>query len=231
MIHGYRERHSKFGSKMRDFILGWQDGLVNVLGIVLGIATATADTRLILISGLVAAFAEAISMAAVAYTSTNAEIHFYKSEMDREKRETKEMPDKERNEIRQIYEQRGFRGKLLSDIVKHISSNRRTWVENMMEDELKLSPVKDKPLNAAAVVMLAALVAAVIPLVPFVFFTVETAIAYALVLSIIALFIAGSIEARITVGDWKKRGIEMAVIGMMAAMLGYIIGKLLGASF
>jgi len=106
------------GSKLRDFILGWQDGLVNVLGLVLGIATATQSTKLILISGLVAASAEAISMAAVAYTSTKAEIDFYNSELKRENKEVKEMPETERKEIRNIYLRRGFSGKLLDDVVK-----------------------------------------------------------------------------------------------------------------
>jgi VIT1/CCC1 family predicted Fe2+/Mn2+ transporter len=224
----YKESHSKMGSKLRDFILGWQDGLVNVLGLVLGIASATQSTKLILISGLVAASAEAISMAAVAYTSTKAELDFYKSELEREKRETKEMPDIERKEIRDIYARRGFSGSLLDAIVKKVTLNKRIWVENMMEDELKLSPVKDKPLDAAAVVFAASIVAAIIPLIPFVFFPVFTAIIYTLAISVVTLFIAGAIEAKITIGNWEKRGAEMAVIGMLAALLGYLIGKLLG---
>jgi VIT1/CCC1 family predicted Fe2+/Mn2+ transporter len=224
----YKERHSKMGSKLRDFILGWQDGLVNVLGLVLGIATATQSTKLILISGVVAASAEAISMAAVAYTSTKAEIDFYKSELEREKREVKDMPEIERKEIRDIYLRRGFRGRLLDAVVKKVTSNKRIWVENMMEDELKLSPVKDKPIDAAMVVLVASIVSAIIPLIPFVFLPVLTAIVYTLVISVITLFIAGTIEARITCGDWKKRGAEMAIIGTLAAILGFIIGKLLG---
>src|SRR5437867_7691567 len=95
--------HSKLGTKIRDFLLGWQDGLVNVLGLVLGIATATASTRIVLISGIVAAFAEAISMAAVAFTSTKAEIHFYKSELEKEREEVKNIPEKETKEIREIF--------------------------------------------------------------------------------------------------------------------------------
>ncbi len=60
------------GVLLRDIILGWQDGVVNVLGLVLGVATATDSTRLIIISGLAALFAESASMAAVAYTSSKA---------------------------------------------------------------------------------------------------------------------------------------------------------------
>jgi len=223
-----KEQHSQLGSKLRDFILGWQDGLVNVLGLVLGVASAT--TRLILISGLAAAFAEAISMSAVAYTSTKAEVDFYKSELEREKKEVKEVPDMERKEIRDIFWKKGFKGKLLNAVVKKITSNKKVWIDTMMEDELKLSPVKDNPRSAAVVVLMAALIAPMIPLLPFLLLPVATAILYAVALSAITLFITEAIEARLTIGDWKKRGIEMILVGIIAAVLGYLIGKLLGAS-
>lgn len=225
-----KEPHSKFGSKLRDFILGWQDGLVNVLGIVLGIATATASTKLIIISGLVAASAEAISMSAVAYTSTKAEINYYNSELEKERREVEEVPEIETKEIRDIYFAKGFRGKLLNDVVKKIISNKKVWIDTMMQEELKLSPTKDNPVNTALIVLIAAMVAALIPLVPFLFWSVSSALIYAIVLSVIVLFVTGAIEARITIGSWKTRGLEMAVIGTVAALLGYAIGKLLGAN-
>lgn len=225
-----KEQHSQLGSKLRDFILGWQDGLVNVLGLVLGVASATQNTKLILISGLAAAFAEAVSMSAVAYTSTKAEVDFYNSELERERKEVRQVPDTERKEIRDIFWKKGFRGKLLDAVVKKITSNKKVWIQTMMEEELKLSPTHDNPRSAAMIVLLAAIIAPMIALVPFLLFPVMTAIIYAFVLSAITLFITGSIEARLTIGDWKKRGIEMVIVGTLAAILGYLIGKLLGAT-
>src|SRR3989338_8298124 len=104
-------------SNIRDFILGFQDGLVNTLGLVLGVASAVQSTRIVLISGLVTTFAESVSMAAVAYTSTKAAHDFYESQLQREKKEIKEMPHMEVQEIRDIYYQKGFRGKQLEGIV------------------------------------------------------------------------------------------------------------------
>src|SRR3989338_2406371 len=91
-----REQHSNIGSKLRDFILGWQDGLVNVLGIILGVAAATTSTKIVLISGFAATFAESISMAAVAYTSMKAAGDYYKSERKRELNEVNTVPEIER---------------------------------------------------------------------------------------------------------------------------------------
>ena len=73
-------------TNLRDIILGGQDGLVNVLGIILGLAVATGDLRIVLVGGLAATFAESLSMAAVGYTSTRAQQSFYESELYREKR-------------------------------------------------------------------------------------------------------------------------------------------------
>src|SRR3989338_6542222 len=111
MVAGETHKISR-GSYLRDFILGGQDGLVNVLAVILGVAVATNDIRIVIIAGLAATFGESISMAAVAYTSTKAEEDYYKSELEREKREMKEMPKEERKEIQDIYHKKGFRGNL-----------------------------------------------------------------------------------------------------------------------
>ncbi len=78
------EPHSQAGI-LREIILGSQDGLVNVLGLLLGVATATNEIRIILLSGFAALFAESISMMAVAYTSSKAASDHYRSELEREK--------------------------------------------------------------------------------------------------------------------------------------------------
>ncbi len=119
---------NKVGSEMRDIILGGQDGLVNVLGVVLAIAAATIDTKTIIIAGLAATFAESISMAAVAYTSTKAERDYYNRQLETEKREISDIPDIERKEIRDIYFAKGFRGRQLVNIVKKITSNKKLWM-------------------------------------------------------------------------------------------------------
>ena len=103
----HKEPASRAGSRIRDFILGGQDGLVNVLGVVLGVATATSDAKIVLIAALAAAFAESVSMGAVAYTSFKAEKEYYLSEVAREKREIKEVPLAEKKEIEDIYRKFG----------------------------------------------------------------------------------------------------------------------------
>src|SRR3989344_6302525 len=167
--NGYAESHV-VSSNLRDIILGGQDGLVNVLGIILGVAVASADIRIILAAGLAATFAESVSMAAVAFTSKRAEQSFYESELEKEKREIKETPEIEREEIREIYRKKGFSGKLLDSVVEKITSDEEVWLDEMMKFELELQPVATKnALISSAIVGVAAIVGSLIPLSPFFF--------------------------------------------------------------
>src|SRR3989344_3661820 len=110
------EKHSKGGALFKDFILGGQDGLVNVLGIILGVAIGTGDAKIVILAGLAAAFAESVSMGAVAFTSTKAEADYYNSEKKKEEYEIEKYPEDEKKEIYDIYYKKGFRGKLLNQI-------------------------------------------------------------------------------------------------------------------
>lgn len=225
-----KEVHGKGSAVIRDLILGGQDGLVNVLGICLAVAEATQSTNIILISGLAATFAESISMAAVAYTSSKAAKEYYQKELEEEWREVEEVPKEEREEVRQIYAKKGFSGKLLSQIVRKITSNKKIWVETMMRDELGLNPQEfAHPVRDAFIVGLAAIVGSVIPIVPFMFLPVSEALIMTLVISTLTLFISGAVKGKMTGVRPLKSGVEMALVGMTAAIAGYLIGKALGA--
>ena len=223
------ERHARAGA-LSDFILGAQDGLVNVLGVILGVAIASQDLRIILAGGLAATFAESISMGAVAYTSTLARRDHYRAEQANETREMKEVPEVERAEVREIFAEWGFEGKELDEVVGHIVSKPKAWLEIMMAHELKLAPVEDAaPLRSAFVVGVSAIVGSAVPLVPFLMpgLSILQAIYVATAVSGVVLFGIGAYKARATVGSPGKSGVEMAVIGIASAMAGFLIGYLL----
>lgn len=226
------EKKATQGGALSDVILGGQDGLVNVLGIVLGVASATSDQFIVLIAGLVATFAESISMAAVAYTSVRAEQDHYRRELEQEKWEIDHVPEVEEEEIRLIYMKKGYRGAELAKVVKSVVSNRDLWLSVMMAEELGLPPIETQnPVRSAAIVGVSALVGSIFPLLPFMFMPVAPAILVSLVFSTMVLFAVGAYKARITVGNWVKSGIEMAAIGMVAAIAGWLIGTVLGGWF
>jgi VIT1/CCC1 family predicted Fe2+/Mn2+ transporter len=215
-------------SGLSDVILGGQDGLVNVLGVILGVAAATHDPRIIMVAGLAATFAESVSMGAVAYTSTLADADFYESERSREYRHIQQVPHLERAEIKKIYENKGFQGELLDHIVDTITSNEDVWVAVMMAEEHQLQPTnRRKAIRAALVVGLSAIIGSLIPLFPFVLFPVNISMVISVLITALVLFIVGAYKARKTVGHPGKSGLEMAAIGTVSALVGYAVGALL----
>jgi predicted membrane protein (TIGR00267 family) len=215
-------------SGLSDIILGGQDGLVNVLGVILGVAAATSDPRIVLVAGLAATFAESVSMGAVAYTTTLADSSFYSSEQEREYRHLKRAPDVERQEIRDIYRRKGFEGELLDRIVDTITANKDVWVAVMMAEEHQLSPVdRAQAVRSALIVGFSAIVGSLIPLAPFVLFPVGASVPTSIVISALVLFAVGAYKARVTVGHPGKSGLEMAIIGTVSALVGYAVGLLL----
>src|SRR5438093_12196613 len=165
------DKHAEPGL-LADFILGSQDGLVNVLGVILGVAVASARTTnaiaIVLAGGLAATFAESISMGAVAYTSTIARRDHYVAEVERERREVVELPDVERQEVREILERWDFHGDELEEMVEKITSKPKMWLDLMMCHELRLAPVRHtQARKSAALVGFAAVIGSLIPLSPF----------------------------------------------------------------
>ncbi len=212
-----------------DFILGGQDGLVNVLGVILGVAIASQDLRIILAAGFAATFAESISMGAVAYTSTLARREYYLGARERELREMRELPELERQEVRDIFARWGFGGHELDDIVGKITAKPQAWLEVMMAHELFLAPVDHAQARRSAVLVgLAAVLGSLIPLVPFLVLgsAIFAGIAASLAVSAIALFLIGWFKAKATVGRPARSGAQLLAIGITSAIAGFGVAYL-----
>lgn len=223
------ENSRDFSYWLREVILGGQDGVVNVLGIVLAVAAATDNTRIVLISGLAGGAAESLSMVAVAYTSNLAVTDYYHSRLQQEIRQVQEDPEAAERDVREIYEQKGFKGEELEMIVRRITSDKEVWVDTMMAEELRLFPEEaNKARTSAFVVGVAVVIGSLMPLVPFMLGSIKTGVIGSIALCLVALFATGAIKARMTVGNWLRSGMEMAGIGLGAALAGYGIGVVLG---
>ena len=222
------EKHAQPGL-LSDFILGSQDGLVNVLGVILGVAVASRDITIILAGGLAATFAESISMGAVAYTSTLARRDHYLSEVERERQEMRDLPDLERQEVREILERWDFQGNELDEMLERIVSKPKAWLEIMMAHELNLAPVeKTQAQKSAVLVGVAAILGSLVPLIPFLVIgrDILFGIAVSLVVSTITLFLIGWWKAKTTVGRPGRSGTQMAIIGIASAIAGFGIAFL-----
>ncbi|HSO39334.1 MAG TPA: VIT1/CCC1 transporter family protein [Labilithrix sp.] len=216
------------GRWLSDVVLGAQDGLVNTLGVVLGVAAASGNAHVVFASGMAAGIAEALSMAAVGYTTSMARGDLFRSEREREYRHVEVTPEIEREEVRILYARKGFDGELLERVVETICTNKDVWVALMMSEEHELTPIDRRTsLRAAAVVGVSALAGAVVPVVPFLFLGLRAGVVAAIAVGAALLFALGAFKASVTAGRRFRSGYELAAIGMASAIAGYAVGALL----
>lgn len=226
-LHKQKENH-KTQNHLRDVILGGQDGLVNALGIILGISAASGDIKILITTVLAATFAESLSMGAVAYTSALSQRDYYMKERAQEKKEIELEPEMEREEVRQIFEQKGFSGNVLEEIVATITADKKLWIDTMMAEELKIAPVDIKDVRISSIIVtIATTIGHFIPLLPFFFVMRQTeGLVISIIVSAVALFATGTYQAISLIGSWWESGIRMVLIGMSAAFIGYFAALL-----
>jgi VIT1/CCC1 family predicted Fe2+/Mn2+ transporter len=229
-FHTRTDPHRR-GNSLPDLILGGQDGVVNVLGVLLGVAAAGGGPRIVVAAGLATASAGAISMAAVAYTSARAAADVYRSEREREYRHVRQVPALERAEVRAIYEDKGFKGAILDRIVETITADPDVWVAVMMSEEHHLSPVgRRRALRSGLVVGLSALVGALLPVAPFLFVSVRAAAAASVGAAGTLLFSMGAYKATQTTSPVLRSAFELMAIGLVSAFAAWGIGSLCGVA-
>jgi VIT1/CCC1 family predicted Fe2+/Mn2+ transporter len=214
---------------IRDMILGGQDGLVNVLGLVLGLAVATGDSRIIVTAALAAMFAESIAMAGVAYTSRGAERDFATEMRARLSAELAADSADRIHGLRADLEAAGPSVEDVDAIVRAAVAESLAWREGFERLDRAMAPIREAhPLRAALVVGLSTIVGSAVPLVPFLLLPVASASVVAVVGATVVLFVAGVERARLTGGGSALRaGLQMVAIGLLSALAGYLIGQAL----
>jgi len=212
---------------MRSVILGANDGFVSLLALVAGVTGGTFDNSIIILAGVAGAIAGAISMAVGNYISVKSEREVYESEIEREKREIRENPEEEIQEVHDMYYAKGFRGKQLEKIVKHLTSNKKRWLDVMMKEELGLFKEKfEDPVKLALFTGVAFVLASVVPIIPFFLFPAANALIISVIVTGAALFFSGVAKTLFTKKNMIKSGIEMSVIGLLATAVTFSIGSL-----
>jgi vacuolar iron transporter family protein len=220
--------HKIEGSGIRDATLGANDGLVSVLTILAGAAGA-ATGKAVLLAGVAALVGGAISMGIGAYVSAKAYRAYFLKELQRELLEMRELPDVEREEIREVYRARGFQGEALEMVVDTITSDPKVWLRVMMQEELGLSQGFGQPLGAATTVAVAFLVGGFVPIMPFLFVEGAGGLGLSFVLTAIALVGGGAIRARFTGENVARAGSELIAMAAVGVGVAFGIGRLLHA--
>jgi len=225
-----RERHIVTGRYLKDIVFAANDGIVTTFAVVAGTVGADLSLAVILIIGFSSMIADGFSMAGGNFLGTRSEKDFYRKEEQEEYREIKEIPERERQEVRDILIEKGYSGVELEQMVALISGNEKFWVEFMMLEELKLySPEDESPSRNAAITFASFVIAGAIPLIPYVVFGQRASFLTASIFSGAALFVVGALRAYFSPRSAFALGLEMLVVGGIAAAIAYGIGFMLQA--
>ena len=213
-----------------DFIYGSIDGAVTTFAIVAGVVGAALSPNIILILGFANMFADGFSMAVANYQASKARIEYIQMKRKREEWEIDNQREQEEQEIRDIYEKKGFKAEFLEEIVRMITSRRKVWVDTMMREELGLVEDDKKPLNSALSTFVGFNIVGLIPLIPFLVFYVlglsvnSEAFYFSVVSTGAAFFIVGMIKAKIVKKSLLRSGAYTLIIGAIAAFVAYYVG-------
>lgn len=213
-------------SYLRDWIYGGIDGAVTTFAVVAGAVGASLEARIVLILGFANLVADGFSMAASNFSGTRAEIADYDRLRRMEERHITNYPDGEREEIRQIFRQKGFAGRDLEELVGLITARREVWVDTMLSEEHGRSNVLASPWRAAAATYAAFVICGAAPLLPFVVGLPRAAMV-ATAMTAAVFFAIGSARSLWSTQRWWWSGTETLGVGLVAAMVAFAVGDIL----
>jgi len=219
-------------SRIREVVLGAQDGLLVPLGVVTGMAAAHPSQALIIVAGLAEAFAGAVAMGSGSYLASEAEEGLYQAEIRDEGEEIVEHFEREVAELALILEQEGLPRHDAEQVAQGLAANENVFLRTKIQKELDLSPdAGGEALGDAFVVGGTYLGAAFIPLWPYLAFDMSTALVVSLLCTLVALFILGIAKGKVARLALFQSGAKVVVIGGVSAGIGFAVGHIVSTYF
>jgi len=226
-------RHATFGGggNLRAAVFGVNDGLVSNASLVMGMAGATQDSKIIFLTGIAGLIAGAASMAAGEYISVRSQRELYEYQINLEREELEEYPEEEAEELALIYNARGVDMDQARQIATDILQDPEHALNTLSREELGLNPDDlGSPWGAALSSFVSFALGALVPLLPFVFGERTQPVPAIVLLTGVSLFIVGAVLSLFTGRSAIRGGLRMVLIGGSAGIIAYLIGMLLGIS-
>jgi VIT1/CCC1 family predicted Fe2+/Mn2+ transporter len=219
-------------SDLRDFIFGAIDGTVTNFAIISGVAGADLSAAVVIILGVANLVADGFSMGVSNYLGTRAEQQQQERTRRQEEFHVRTFPEGEREEIRQIFADKGFTGPDLERVVEVITSDQERWVNTMLREEHGYPAGEFSPWRAGLVTYIGFMIAGLVPLLPYFYLAAFPAgilqpFLWSIVLAGLTFFSIGAAKSRFVEQRWWWGGLETLLIGGVAAGLAYVIGLLL----
>lgn len=216
-----------------DAVLGAIDGCITTFAVVSGALGAGLSASIALVLGFANLFADGFSMAVSNYESHKANREFVDNIRRTEEEHIDQVPEGEREEIRQIFQKKGFEEEILEQIVETISCDRKLWIETMLIEEHGLQKVTPSPLKSALVTFIAFLVIGAAPLMPFLIenILVQQQFIFSAVIAALAFFSIGMLKSIFFSKPVLRAGLGTLITGGTAAGLAFLTGYILREFF
>lgn len=218
----------KMFRSLREVVFGLEDGMVSTLGAITGIAAGSQSSFIVILSGLVIICVESLSMAAGTFLSSKSEKEMEKRMLEEERHEIRTEPQKEIAELHEFYLSRGFTQEESDMIVKRVVQNEDLWLEEMAYRELGVIPhdKHETPVLDAFFMWGSYIIGGAVPLFSYFFLPVATAVPVSIGASLIGLFALGYTKGVIVHTHRIKSALEMMLVSLGAAGVGYIVGNI-----
>ena len=224
------ERHFAATETVRDIVIGMADGLTVPFALAAGLSGTVDAGNIVVIAGLAEIAAGSIAMGLGGYLAARTDLEHYISELKREWRETKELPDQEAEEVAGMFRQFEMSDLQIAPVVDAIRADRKRWVDFMMRFELGLErPDPKRARRSAATIAAAYILGGLVPLFPYMIVArVSTALALSVSVTLVALFVFGYVKGHFTGLPPLRGAIQTTVIGGLAAGAAFGIARLIG---
>jgi VIT1/CCC1 family predicted Fe2+/Mn2+ transporter len=227
----HRHRGLSGGGNLRAAVFGINDGLVSNASLIFGVAGASSDPGVVLLTGVAGLTAGAFAMATGEFVSVRSQRELFEYQIALERDELKEYPDAEAQELALIYKAKGLSGSEAERIAKQLVADPEHALDTLAREELGLNPDElGSPWGAAVSSLLSFALGAAVPLLPFAFGAGARALPIAGLLTAIALFAVGATLSLFTGRAAVFSGARMLLLGSLAAAVTFAVGKLFGVS-
>lgn len=217
---------------IRQLIFGFEDALVSTLGAVTGIAGGSQDNFVVVLAGMVIIFVESLSMGVGAFLSSKSEREVIEAARAREKELIEENRAGEKKEIQSYLKKYGLKDEEIEAVAKKLFEKPDLLLEEMMLHEygMIIEP-KQRAMKRGLVMWGAYFIGGFFPVVPYMFLPINQALAVSIVLTMVVLFVFGSLRTKYTRRSWFKSGLEMLAFSIAAAGVGYLVGRIVAMVF
>jgi VIT1/CCC1 family predicted Fe2+/Mn2+ transporter len=215
---------------VRDIVIGMSDGLTVPFALAAGISGAGAATNIVVTAGLAEIAAGSIAMGLGGYLAARTDVEHYETERQREVAETEQVPDKEKEEVAEVFRAYGMSETDLKPVVNALSNNRKNWVDFMMRFELGLEqPDPKRAGQSALTIALSYIAGGLIPLSPYMLIpNLNTALWVSVGVTLLALFLFGFFKGQFTGISPLRSGAQTVLVGGLAAAVAFGLARLIG---